>query len=317
MVTHPPAADTPPNRAKPLLVITGPTASGKTAAALTLAERVPIEVISADSRQVYRHLDIGTAKPTPEQRRRTPHHVIDVVCPDQSFSAHDFMTAAHRAIRETRARGRTPVVVGGTGLYLTALIQGSPLGGVPPHPALRAELERLLAAEGANALVERLRQVDAARLAGLDSKNPRRLIRAIEIAEGQPESQSAGSYPPLHATVLGVALPREELAERIVARVEHMYAQGLIEEIQRLLAMGYAPDLPALSGVGYREAGAYLDGELTLEAARQRTIVRTRQFARRQRTWFRHQLPVNWHRPEEIVEAAHTWVRRHAACAGA
>ena len=299
----------PPKRAQPLLVITGPTASGKTAAALALAGCAPIEVISADSRQVYRHMDIGTAKPTPEQRQSVPHHVIDVVHPDQSFSAHDFVRAARRAISEIRARDRIPVVVGGTGLYVTALIERWSMGGVPPNPALRAELERLLDAEGSAVLVERLRRADAARLPGLDTKNPRRLVRAIEIAEGRPGGETASPYPPLDATVLGLALPRAELGDRIALRVERMYTEGLVEETRRLLEMGYDPALPALSGVGYREAAAHLDGRLTLDAARQRTVVRTRQFARRQRTWFRHQLPVNWHHPDEIVEAAHAWVR--------
>ncbi len=291
-------------RDAPLLVIAGPTAAGKTAAALELARHAPIAVVSADSRQVYRRMDVGTAKPALAERSRVPHYGIDVVDPDESFSAYDFVRLARLAMREIRARGQVPVVVGGSGFYIKAVIEGSPLGGVPPDPALRAELEQLAATRGPGALVEYLRRVDPDRAAVVDNKNPRRLIRAIEIARVGRKPGSDSQPRRLAVRILGISVTAEELARRIAKRVDHMYAGGLLEEAERLLAMGYDPALPALSGIGYGEAIAHLRNGSPIQQARERTAARTRQFARRQRTWFRRQLPVNWLPGSEVVPAA-------------
>ncbi len=296
-------------RISSLLVISGPTASGKTAAALELAQRTPIEVISADSRQVFRGMDVGTSKPTAEQCRSARHHGLDIVMPDQAFSAHAFVKLARAAIVDIIGRGAAPVLVGGTGFYIKSLLAGAALSGVRPNPGLRAELQELQAAAGVQALAQRLGVLDPDRLAELDAKNPRRLMRAIEIAEsGEPQ---ADAPPPLEAKVLGIRVEPATLNERIEQRVERMYATGLLPETQRLLDAGYGLDLPSMSGIGYAEAAAHLAGTLTLSDARERTTIRTRQYARRQRTWLRHQLCVDWKPPDDIVDAALAHVCAH------
>lgn len=295
----------------PLVVITGPTATGKTASALALARRAPIEVISADSRQVYRGMDIGTAKPSEADRAALPHHVIDVVPPDQTYSAFRFVSDARRAIIDVRRRGNIPVVVGGTGFYIEALLEGSILGGVPPNPRLRDELHALFERDGTAALVERLRRTAPERIEDLDLNNWRRLMRVIELAESGSDDDSSPRPQPLVARELGIRIASDELAARIEARVERMYAAGLADETRRLLKAGYDRGLPAMSGLGYRETIAHLDGDLTLEAARDRTVARTRQYARRQRTWFRHRRSVHWFPPETIVDAALEVLRPH------
>lgn len=283
-----------------LVVLTGPTASGKTAAALALADEIPIEVISADSRQVYRGLDIGTAKPTAGERARVPHHLVDIIDPSKTYSAHRFVQDARRALDKISRRGRIPVVVGGTGFYIKALVETSLLAAVPPDPELRRDLEALQEREGVAGLAARLERSDPQRAATIDRTNPRRLVRAIEVAEGRRSVGNSAVPPP--SVIFGIDHPAEVLADRIERRVHHMYANGLVEETRALLERGIPRDAPALTGVGYGEAAAVLAGSLTLEEARQRTVSRTRQFARRQRTWFRHQLPVHWCTPETILE---------------
>lgn len=293
---------------RPLLVIAGPTATGKTALALELAEHLPIEVISADSRQVYRGLDIGTAKPTLAERKRAPHHLLDIIDPDESFSAHRFAHLARAAIVEIESRGARPVLVGGTGFYIQALLTGSPLGAAPPVPELRSRLTRQLEAEGPEPLVRRLREVAPDRAAAIDLNNPRRLVRALEIAESQSHQATRplqpGTTTPIPAYVLGLQVEPRVLAKRIARRTAHMFRNGLLDEARRLHDQGYDRTLPALTGVGYAEALAHLDGRLTLSEAIERTIIRTRQYARRQRTWFRHQLPTHWRPPETAPKTA-------------
>ena len=293
---------------RPLLVIGGPTASGKTSLALELAKHLPIEVISADSRQVYRGLDVGTAKPTPAERRRVPHHVLDIIDPNEPFSAHWFSGLARPAIVDIERRGARPVVVGGTGFYIQALLTGSPLGATPPDPELRSRLTRELEAEGPDPLIRRLREIAPERATVVDISNPRRLIRALEIAEARCPEAAPATQPvtntPIPAYVLGLQVEPAILAERIAQRTGQMFENGLLDEARWLRDRGYDRTLPALSGVGYAEALAHLDGQLSLPEAIERTTIRTRQYARRQRTWFRHQLPTNWHPPEAALQAA-------------
>ena len=293
---------------RPLLVIGGPTASGKTSLALGLAKHLPIEVISADSRQVYRGLDVGTAKPTPAERRRAPHHVLDIIDPSEPFSAHRFSGLARAAIVDIEARGARPVVVGGTGFYIQALLTAAPLGATRPDPELRGRLTRELESDGPGPLAQRLRAIAPKRAATIDLNNPRRLIRALEIAETQGRDSSEDSRPgnvrPIPAYVLGLQVDPPTLAERIAQRTGQMFQDGLLDEARWLRDQGYDRTLPALSGVGYAEALAHLDGQLSLPEAIERTTIRTRQYARRQRTWFRHQLPTNWHPPEAALQAA-------------
>ena len=293
---------------RPLLVIGGPTASGKTSLALELAKHLPIEVISADSRQVYRGLDVGTAKPTPAERRRVPHHVLDIIDPNEPFSAHRFSGLARPAIVDIERRGARPVVVGGTGFYIQALLTGSPLGATPPDPELRSRLTRELEAEGPDPLIRRLREIAPERATVVDISNPRRLIRALEIAEARCPEAAPATQPvtntPIPAYVLGLQVEPAILAERIAQRTGQMFENGLLDEARWLRDQQYDRNLPALSGVGYAEALAHLDGQLSLPEAIERTTIRTRQYARRQRTWFRHQLPTNWHPPEAALQAA-------------
>ena len=296
------------NQRPPLFVIAGPTATGKTRLALELADHAPIEVISADSRQVYRGLDIGTAKPTLAERNRVPHHLVDIIDPNEIFSAHRFAHMARAAIVEIESRGARPVLVGGTGFYIQALLTGAPLGATPPDPDLRSRLVRQLEAEGAKPLIQRLRDIAPDRAASIDLSNPRRLIRALEIAESQAHESTRPVQPktttPIPAYVLGLEVEPEILAKRIARRTEQMFRSGLLDEARRLRDQGYDRSLPALTGVGYAEALAHLDGQLTLPEAIQRTTIRTRQYARRQRTWFRHQLPTHWRPPDSALKTA-------------
>lgn len=284
-----------------LLVLTGPTAAGKTAAALTLAREFPIEIISADSRQVYRGMDIGTAKPSVGDRSRVPHHLVDVADPNDVFNAHRFVQTATHILGNITARGKIPIVVGGTGFYIKALLNQRLLARVPPDPDLRCDLARLQDREGIQALVARLQCSDPTRAYTIDQANPRRLVRAIEVAESQPTTDDP-QQDPLTALIFAIDSAREVLAKNIARRAHEMYDRGLIEETRTLLERGVSLESEALTSVGYGEAAAALDGRLTIDEARDRTVVRTRQFARRQRTWFRHQLPVHWISPDEIVQ---------------
>jgi tRNA dimethylallyltransferase len=297
-----------PSRKTPLLVIAGPTATGKTALAMELAKHAPVEVISADSRQVYRSLDVGTAKPTLSERRRLPHHLVDIINPDESFSAHRFARIARKAITAIRLRRAIPVLVGGTGFYIQSLLTGTPLGATPPDHELRERLACQLQAGGPGPLVNRLRAIDPERAASIDLDNPRRLIRALEIAVARRRDRTPNAQlttnPSIPAHVLGLQVEPRTLAERIARRTVHMFRHGLLDEARWLRDQGYDRNLPALTGVGYAEALAHLDGQVSLSEAIERTTVRTRQYARRQRTWFRHQLPTNWCPPETALTAA-------------
>ena len=300
------------------LVFVRPTATGKTALSLELAEHVPIEVISADSRQVYRDLDVGTAKPTRAERRRLPHHLVDIINPyridlidiidPDDVSAHRFARLARAAIVDIETRGARPVLVGGTGFYIQALLTGSPLGATPPDPDLRSRLTRQLEADGPEPLIQRLREIAPHRASAIDLDNPRRLVRALEVAESRrhqvpPESQPTPNRS-IPAYVLGLDIAPATLADRIAQRIAHMFRHGLLDEARRLRAKGYDRTLPALTSVGYAEALAHLDGNMTLSEAIERTTIRTRQYARRQRTWFRHQLPTHWRPPDAALKTA-------------
>jgi tRNA dimethylallyltransferase len=279
----------------PLLVICGPTAGGKTDFALALAGRFDGEIVNADSRQVYRQMDIGTAKPTPAQRAQVPHHLFDLVDPDEPFTLATYLDLAHAAILEIQARSRLPMLVGGTGLYIRAVAQGYDVPRVVPDRALRAQLESELAACGLDALVERLHRTDPLAAARVDARNPRRVIRAIEVAEAGADSTSGPASVPRYRTlVLGLTAERAELHRRADRRVDEMVAAGFVDEVRVLLARGYGPDLPAMSSLGYREMIAFLDDRTTLDEAIQATKFATHRFIRRQLTWFRQEPGLRW-----------------------
>jgi tRNA dimethylallyltransferase len=262
---------------------------GKTALAIALAQHLGGEIVSADSRQVYRGMDIGTAKPTPAERAAAPHHLIDVVNPDDEWSLAVYQDQASAAIADIAGRGKLPILAGGTGQYLAAVLQGWQLPRVAPDPALRAALEAEAAEQGTEALHARLTRVDPAAAASIMASNVRRVVRALEVYEltGRPISaQRAMQAPPYRARTVWLTLPAPALYERIDARVEAMMAAGLLEEVRGLVARGYGWELPAMSSLGYREFHPYLAGESALEACVQRLKYNTHAFARRQKSWF-------------------------------
>jgi tRNA dimethylallyltransferase len=282
---------------KDALVITGPTAAGKTALSLAVAEQLRGEIISFDSRQLYRGLDIGTAKATPAEQARVPHHGLDLVDPGERYSAGRFARAAHRWIHEIRARGHLPILVGGTGFFLHALI--NPLFAEPElEPTRREQLEHFLDRQPPELLRAWLARLDPETAAVLEQGGGRqRLTRALEIAllTGRPLSWWHRNAPaettPLRPLVFIVNLPREELDRRIDERVSAMLDAGLVAEVEGLLAAGLRPGDPGLNATGYPEIIAYLQGEYSLDEAADAIRRATRRYARRQLTWFRHQLP--------------------------
>jgi tRNA dimethylallyltransferase len=280
----------------PLVAIVGPTASGKTDLAIALAERVPIEVLVADSRQVYRGMDVGTATPSADVRERVVHHLIDLVDPDEPFTVADWVARARELVPEVAARGRVPVVVGGTGLYVTALLDGHDYAAQAWSPAVRERLAAELESGGLAVLSARLRELDPAAAARIDLRNPRRVLRALERAE----AGGGGLVPtatPYAGTVVQVALAwsRADLGARIDHRARAFFVEdGLVAEVERLHAAGFGPELSPMSGHGYREAAALLAGRMDREAAIEMTARRTRQYAKRQRTWFRRDPRIRW-----------------------
>jgi tRNA dimethylallyltransferase len=281
------------------VAIVGPTASGKTELAIRVAERLNGELVSMDSRQVFRRCDIGTNKPTRAELGGLALHGIDVVDPDQPFTVADYQRVAVQAISEIAARGHLPVLQGGTGLYLRALLDGWNLGDAPPDPAIRAALEQRLDEEGPDAIDAELRRIDPA-AADRARRNPRRMIRALEIhaVTGRAPSEARESNPPpWRTTVLGLDVPLAEIDQRIEARVQRMIDEGWIDEIRRIRRDFPTADLRRL-GHGYPEMTAYIDGALTLEAAQASTVRQVRQYARRQLTWFRADSRVTWIPPD-------------------
>ncbi len=281
------------------LLLAGPTAIGKSEVALLLAECLQGEIVSVDSMQVYRGLDIGTAKPTEAERSRVPHHLLDIVELTESFDATKFVTLAHDAVRQIQARGRLPILCGGTGLYFKAFLEG--LGEAPPaDPALRLELEATPLPELLRELAER----DPMTFDTIDRQNPRRVIRAVEVIRltGKPFSRqraawAAGAQIPNTSDgprFLALARPAADLRTRIDARVDQMFARGLVGETQQLLQRGLADNPTAMQAIGYRQVVDYLHGERSLPETVSLVKQRTRQFAKRQLTWFKHQLPVTW-----------------------
>lgn len=273
-----------------LLVIVGPTASGKTAIALRLAERLNAEVLNADSRQVYRHMDIGTAKPMAEERARVRHWLVDIVDPDEPFSLGRYLELAHHALSDCWSRGVLPVVAGGTGQYVWALLEGWQVPQVPPDRTFRAELEAQVEREGPLPLLDELARVDPEYAARVNHGNLRRVIRALEVHRhtGRPLSTLQTRKPPDIAwTAIGLACKRDELYRRIDARVDGMMTAGFLHEVRALIARGYGCDLPSMSGIGYRQLCQHLAGELSLDEAVSRVKTQTHRLVRMQHSWFR------------------------------
>ncbi|GBC86684.1 tRNA dimethylallyltransferase [bacterium HR12] len=292
--------------AEPLLAIVGPTASGKSEAAIAVAEALGAEIVSVDSMLVYRGMDVGTAKPSPEDRARVPHHLIDVVGPSGPFTVARYRELAEAAVRGIRERGRRVLLVGGSGLYFRAVVDRLAFPGTDPRT--RAWLEAEARVLGAERLHARLREVDPVAAARIEPANVRRTVRALEVAAvtGQPFSAFAEDwerYEPGRVRAAGIEIAREVLAARIEARVRAMVEGGLLEEVRRLVERGLGRWLTASQAIGYAEFARHLAGELTLEEAIASTVRRTKELARRQMVWFRRDPRIRWFRagPEGAV----------------
>lgn len=281
-------------RTEPVL-IAGPTASGKSDLALALAERLGGEIVSVDSMQVYRGLDIGTAKPTAADRARVPHHLVDVAGLEEGFDAARFVAMAGEAVQGIRGRGRVPILCGGTGLYFNAWLNG--LGSAPPpDPALRAELESL----ELPVLLDELARRDWVAFDEIDVSNRRRVVRAVEVIRltGKPFSQQRAAWPErapaLVGRSFGLMRERDVLVRRIELRVDAMFERGWVEETRRLMGAGLERNRTAMQAIGYRQVIEHLTGQIGLREAVERVKVKTRQFAKRQGVWFRGQMDLEW-----------------------
>ena len=274
----------------PLIAIVGPTAVGKTALSIGLARQLSGEIVNADSRQIYRYMDIGTAKPTAAERAAAPHHLIDSVTPDAPYSLAVYQAEALAAIEQITTRGHWPLLVGGTGQYAVAVLEGWDIPRVPPQPDLRARLEAEAAAQGTPALYARLQALDPAAAAKIEPNNQRRIIRALEVYEitGQPISaQQTKTPPPYRITTLWLTLDRPTLYRRIDDRVDAMIAAGLVEEVRGLIERGYDWSLPAMSSLGYKEFRPCFEERAPLEECIQRLKFNTHAFVRKQDMWFK------------------------------
>lgn len=279
---------------RPLLVIVGPTAVGKTSVAIDLARSLNGEIVSSDSRQVYRRMDIGTAKPAPEERAAVPHHLFDVLDPDENLTLAVFQQMAYKAIDDIHRRSRLPILVGGTGQYVRAVVEGWGVPEVAPFPALRADLASFADVYGPTALYGWLRRVDEPAAQTIDYRNVRRVIRALEVylVTGTPISVHQMKQPPPYQILqIGLTRPREVLYRRIDDRVDRMMEDGLLAEVRGLLSAGYGWNLSSMASLGYRQFAGFFDGKATLDETVEFIKAETHRFVRHQDTWFRRDDP--------------------------
>jgi len=301
----------------PLIIIVGPTAVGKTELAIRLAEKLNGEIVSADSRLFYRGMDIGTAKPTREEQSRAPHHLIDIVNPDETLSLAVFQEKAKHIIADIHARGKFPFLVGGTGQYIRAVTEGWTPPEVMADERLRDELARLASRDENSSewLHDRLNILDPDAAAKIDARNVRRTIRALEVilTTGRKFSEQRGRVEsPYQLIAIGLIRPRKELYRRVDQRIEAMFANGFIDEVKELLEKGYSPTLPSMSAIGYRECVRVAQGELTEEQAKVEMRRVTRVFVRRQANWFKESDPsIKWFDPNQktIMEQVEKFIR--------
>ena len=304
-----------PNSKEKLIVILGPTAVGKTGVSIALAQQLNGEIVSADSRLFYRGMDIGTAKPTVEEMAGVPHHLIDVADPDQRWNLAVYQREAYRVINDIVSRDRLPFLVGGTGQYIRAIIEGWHIPPQRPDFDLREALNTWAEQIGAEGIYERLKLIDPEAAEKIDYRNQRRTIRALEVIfkTGERFSELRRKQEcPFDPIILGIERPREELYARVDARIELMLADGLVEEVRNLLEAGYSPNLSTLSAIGYGEIIQYLQGEITLVEAVTLIKRNTRTFVRRQANWFKpDDRRINWFQASpKLVEAMETFIRR-------
>ncbi len=295
-----------PARHPPLIVILGPTGIGKTALAIQIAQVLGGEIVSADSRQIYRFMDIGTAKPSAEERTTIPHHLIDMVPPDHTYTLAQYQRAAYETIDAIHVRHKLPLLVGGTGQYISAIVEGWGIPEVPPDSTVRTKLEAFAEEHGPEALHRRLRDVDPEAAERLDYRNVRRVVRALEVylETGTPITVLQRKTPPPYRIFqIGLTMSREELYVRVDARVDAMIAAGLLDEVRSLLKTGYTWECPAMSGLGYIQWRDYLECNHTNDTAQETALIEaiesikyaTHAYIRRQYTWFRgHDTGIFW-----------------------
>ncbi|MCU0496755.1 MAG: tRNA (adenosine(37)-N6)-dimethylallyltransferase MiaA [Anaerolineae bacterium] len=303
---------------KPLIVITGPTSVGKTGYSVKIAQAIGGEILGADSRQIYRYMDIGTAKPTDSERAMIKHHLIDLVLPDENLSLAQYQRAATEVIADLHQRGQIPILVGGTAQYLTAISEGWTIPEVPPNEQIRAELEQFAAEHGSQALFARLHAVDPQAAAKIEHhQNVRRVVRALEVylETGTPISDLQRRVPPDYTILTYVlTMARERLYQRADHRVDQMIEAGFLGEVRRLLTMGYDRSLPSMSGLGYAQLAAHLLDGIGLDQAIQETKLATHAYIRRQYTWFRkynqnHQWrDVEQSTPDDLIAEIRQWL---------
>lgn len=291
----------------PVIVVEGPTASGKTALGVQLAKAAGGEVVSADSMQIYQFMEIGSAAPTAAEMQGVPHHLIGVIPPVQDFSLAQYAALAREKIADIHSRGKIPVLVGGTGLYIDTVLKNITLSETNPDPRLRERLKRLAQAEGAEALFARLRQVDPDSAARLHPNDLKRVIRALELYETTGETmtehirRSRRAPSPYRAVQFGIWYEREELYRRINQRVDNMLDQGLVEEVRLLVHMGCTRQNTSMQGIGYKEVLDFLEGKCTYPEMTEKIKMESRRYAKRQLSWFRRS-PIHWLAPGETVQ---------------
>lgn len=284
---------------------------------MRIAQALGGEIVSADSRQVYTGMDIGTAKPSPEERKRATHRLVDIITPDVWLTLAEFQVQSYAAIDHIIEDGKLPLLVGGTGQYVKAVVEGWGIPHVPPQPALRADLEAFADSYGATALHARLAEVDAAAAHAIDYRNVRRVVRALEVylVSGRPITALQARRPPAYRILqIGLTRGRQSLYRRVDERIDRMVSEGLVDEVKALTQAGYGWELPSMSGLGYAQIGAYLRGECSLEEAIARIKHDTRAFIRKQYNWFRLADPaITWfdldhQSPDDVLKAVHHWL---------
>ncbi len=296
------------NKLPKLIVVCGPTASGKTDLAIVLAKKFNGEIVNADSRQIYKEMDIATAKPTLDYGLQTPdyivdginHYLLDIINPDENFTLSDYKDQAQKTIKEIIKKGKIPFLVGGTGLYIKAIVDNLEIPRVEPDLVLRRELE----SKSAEERIKMLKEIDPETYEKIDIQNPRRVIRALEVVLSTGESflkQQKKGKPLYDVLQLGIKVDKENLYERINKRCEKMIEAGLVQEAKRL-AQKYSWELPSMSGIGYRQMRDYIEGKMTLEEAIEWLQTDTRHYAKRQMTWFRKDERIHWIENEKQAE---------------
>lgn len=284
----------------PVLVLAGPTAVGKSALALKVAMALNTDIISADSAQIYRMLDIGTAKPSPEEQEQTRHHLIDMVNPDENFSVADYQRDAKAVIRDIRRSGKIPFMVGGTGLYIRAVIENYAFGSKGADQSLRDEYAKVAEEQGLAALYYRLKSIDAEAASKIHPHDRKRIIRALEVYSLQGEliseqvRKTAGSESGYDAILIGLSMERQQLYKRIEERVDRMMKDGFLQEVEGLYKQGFNKNDPGMQVLGYRQFFAYMTGDCSLDDAVTEIKKQTRNLAKRQLTWFRREREIEW-----------------------